>query len=154
MPHINKLIDYTVVVYIVYKNKVLLVDHKELKKWLPIGGHIELDEDPIEAVFREVSEECGLDIEIIAEKPDFDDPENKLLFRPQYLDIHRISDTHRHVGLVFFAKATSNKVKLAEKEHNGIRWFSLTDLDNPKYQIRPTIKHYAKQALQNLANLT
>lgn len=150
MAHINKLIDYTVVVYIVYKDKVLLIDHKELKKWLPIGGHIELDEDPIEAIFREVKEECGLDIEIIAEKPDFDDPENKFLFRPQFLDIHKISNTHRHVGMVFFAKSKFNKVKLLPSEHNDIRWFSLKDLENPKFSLRPTIKHYAKEALKLL----
>ena len=87
MAHINKLIDYTVVIYIVFENKVLLVNHKKLRKWLPLGGHIELNEDPEEAAIREAKEESGLDIEIIAEKPEIKDPQNRTLFRPEYLDI-------------------------------------------------------------------
>ena len=67
MPHIHELIDFVVDIYIVYKDKVLLIHHKELKKWLPIGGHIELDEDPEEALFREVKEECGLEIEVLGD---------------------------------------------------------------------------------------
>lgn len=33
---------FTVSIYIVYKDKVLLHLHKKAKKMLPIGGHIEL----------------------------------------------------------------------------------------------------------------
>ena len=32
--------------------------------WLPPGGHIEVNEDPIEAVLREVLEETGLEVEV------------------------------------------------------------------------------------------
>ena len=39
MGHIHKLIDFVVEVFVVYKDKVLLVYHKELNKWLPIGWH-------------------------------------------------------------------------------------------------------------------
>jgi len=37
MPHIHKLIDFTVGALIICKNKVLLVRHKELRIWLPVG---------------------------------------------------------------------------------------------------------------------
>ncbi len=62
MPHIHEKIDFTVEVFIVYDNKVLLRKHDKYKKWLSIGGHIELDEDPNQAAIREVKEEVGLDI--------------------------------------------------------------------------------------------
>ncbi len=58
MAHTHELIDFIINIYIIYKGKVLLIYHKKLDKWLPIGGHIELDEDPEEALFREVKEEC------------------------------------------------------------------------------------------------
>jgi len=64
MPHIHDLIDFIVNVYIVHEGKVLFIQHKKLNKWLPVGGHIELNEDPDQAIFREVKEECGLEIEI------------------------------------------------------------------------------------------
>lgn len=40
--------------------KVLLLDHKALKRKLTPGGHIEKDETPLEAAFRELEEETGL----------------------------------------------------------------------------------------------
>lgn len=150
MAHINELIDYTVVLYIVFKNQVLLVNHKQLKKWLPLGGHIELNEDPEEAAIREAKEESGLDIEIIAEKPEIKDPQNKILPRPEYLDIHRIDDTHQHIGIVYFAKVKSGNVKLAEAEHNDIGWFSGEDLESAKLNLGTAIKFYAKKALAKL----
>jgi len=39
-------------VFIVHRDKVLLIYHKYYNEWLPIGGHIELDEDPEEALYR------------------------------------------------------------------------------------------------------
>jgi len=37
--------------------KILLVDHKKAQLWLPPGGHVEVDEDPLETVKRECLEE-------------------------------------------------------------------------------------------------
>ena len=49
MPHIHEKIDFTAEAFIVCENKVLLRIHDKLKVWMSIGGHIELDEDPVEA---------------------------------------------------------------------------------------------------------
>lgn len=40
---------------------VLLVFHKRLGTWLPVGGEVEGDETPLEAARRELLEETGLD---------------------------------------------------------------------------------------------
>src|SRR5256886_11095557 len=50
-----------------HKGKVLLIHHRKLDKWLPLGGHIELDEDPEQAALREAKEESGFDIELMGE---------------------------------------------------------------------------------------
>ncbi len=39
---------------------ILLVDHKNAKRWLPPGGHVEPGEDPRTTVVRELNEELGL----------------------------------------------------------------------------------------------
>jgi len=148
MSHIHKLIDFTVVCYIVYGNKVLLIHHKKLNKWLPISGHIELDEDPEQALFREIEEECGLEVEIVAEKPDLKTEYRKFLLTPTYLDIHPIDDTHKHIGMTYFGKAKSDAVKLAEKEHHEIRWFTIQDVESPKYELTEDIKFYIEEALK------
>ena len=153
MPHIHDLIDFTVEAFIVHEGKVLLVHHKTLDKWLPVGGHVELDEDPEQALFREITEETGLrpeDIEIVSEKFPLAGSDIKSLFTPSFLDIHKISATHRHIGIGYIAKAKSDQITLAEEEHNEIRWFTPEELRDPQFQIQPDIQQYAKYALSQL----
>lgn len=45
MPHIHELYDFTITVFIVHDGRVLLVNHPKYDKWIPMGGHIELDEE-------------------------------------------------------------------------------------------------------------
>jgi len=147
MAHIHSLIDFVVTVLIVYKNEVLLVHHKELNKWLPVGGHIELHEDPEEALFREIKEETGLtQVKVLGKKPFFKSKGTKFLYSPIFLDIHEISKNHKHIGLTYFAETKSNKVKLAKKEHKNIHWFTKKELDDSKYNLSPAVRFYAKKA--------
>ena len=148
MPHIHDIIDFTADVFIIHDHKVLLIFHKKHKMWLAVGGHIELNEDPDEALFREVKEECGLEIEIIGEKqPKFEMKGTKFLYAPVFMNIHDINETHKHIGLIYFAKAKSDKFVLSEKEHKDIRWFSKEDLDKPEFALNEAVKFYAKELL-------
>ncbi|MFK4114583.1 NUDIX hydrolase [Microbacterium sp. NPDC006705] len=42
------------------EDRILLIHHKKLAKWLPPGGHVDEDETPQAAVVREVFEETGV----------------------------------------------------------------------------------------------
>ncbi len=53
---------WTVSAYLTRGDRVLLVHHKKLDMWLPVGGGIEAGERPAEAVLREVREETGFAI--------------------------------------------------------------------------------------------
>ncbi|MEY0431239.1 NUDIX hydrolase [Providencia rettgeri] len=44
----------------------LLHEHQKLGFWLPPGGHIEANEEPQHAVFREVLEETGLECQVVS----------------------------------------------------------------------------------------
>lgn len=147
MPHIHELIDFVVDVLIIHKNKVLLVFHKQSKKWLPIGEHIELDENPEEALLREVKEECGLEIEIMGNKPRIKSKGTQFLYAPVFLDIHDITDNHKHIGLYYFVRAKSEKFIFNQKEHDDIRWFNKKELEDPKFNLSSAVKFYAKEAL-------
>ncbi|MBI2663033.1 NUDIX domain-containing protein [Candidatus Woesearchaeota archaeon] len=152
MPHIHDKIDFTVEVFIVYNNKVLLRKHDKYKIWLSIGGHIELEDDPNEAAIREVKEEVGLDIELYSpiDIPNPSDKNYKELIPPFYLNRHRINDNHEHVTLVYFAKSNSDKLKLSDKEiTEDCKWFSKEELDNE--ELKDNVRFYANEALKALS---
>lgn len=153
MPHIHEKIDFTAEVFIVYQDKVLLRIHDKYKKWLSVGGHVELDEDPNQAAVREVEEEVGLEVRLY-HHPSHQAVEQqgyKELIPPEFMNIHRINDTHQHISLVYFATSDTDQLILSEDERSdGCRWFTKEELDQPQYGIDETIKKYAKTALEKL----
>jgi len=155
MPHIHEKIDITAEALIVYKDRVLLRMHDKYKIWLGIGGHIELDEDPNQAVIRETMEEVGLEIKLIAGKKLFSETvkDYKELVPPRFINRHRINDKHEHVTLWFFATSDSDKVRQPTGAEIECRWFNLEDLENPRYGVRSSIIFYAKAALQELGHV-
>ena len=148
MPHIHELYDFVVSIFIVRRGKVLLVYHKKYNEWLPIGGHIELDEDPEEALFKEIREECGLRVRVLADKPAIAHRGVKPILTPSYVDCHRISRTHRHVAFVYFGVSSSARVRLHEREHREFRWVSGKQLGSKELALTKSIRFYCQQALK------
>jgi len=150
--HIHEKIDFTVAIFVVHHDKVLLIHHRNLNQWLPLGGHIELDEDPEAAALREAKEESGLDVELLGERPPTTGSGTRALIAPRFLDIHRITDVHQHIGMIYWARPKSGTVTLAEAEHHGIRWCSATDLDGLHPAMAAPVKWYCLKALEELRN--
>lgn len=155
MPHLHDKIDFTVEVFIVYKNKVLLRRHDKYKIWLSVGGHIELDEDPNEASVREVKEEVGLDIVLDDGLREFkQEDETKELIPPYFLNRNRVSPTHEHITLVYFATSRSDKISetIEAEKSEDCRWFTKEELLANK-ELAPNVKLYALKALQKLSRV-
>jgi len=150
MAHIHEKIDFTVAIFVVHDGKVLLIHHRGLDKWLPLGGHVELDEDPEMAALREAKEESGLDVELIGERPPTTEPGTRALIAPRFLDIHRITDTHEHLGMISWGQPTSGRVRLAGVEHQAIRWCSDAELDTLQPPMSNAVKWYCRKALEEI----
>jgi 8-oxo-dGTP pyrophosphatase MutT (NUDIX family) len=150
MPHIHDKYDYVIVVYIVRGDTVLLVNHPRYNKWIPVGGHIELDEDPEAALFREIQEETGLKVDILSTKSPVTTKREKSLLTPNYLDVHEANPPHKHIGLIYFAITKDEKVHLSA-EHSDIKWFTLAELAEDQYRLSPPVIFYAEQALKTAA---
>jgi 8-oxo-dGTP pyrophosphatase MutT (NUDIX family) len=169
MAHIHEKIDFTVAIFVVHNGKILLIHHRKLDKWLPLGGHIELDEDPERAALREAKEESGLDVELLGERPPTTSPGTRALIAPRFLDIHRISDTHEHIGMIYWARpkkvahASSLCVPethrqdvwattLAAAEHHDIRWCNAADLDRLIPPMTDAVKWYCRKAIEEISD--
>lgn len=134
MGHIHELFDFTASAFIVYDNRVLLQLHKKIGKWLQPGGHVELDEDPLQALYREVEEETGLtpgDVEIIELVSDRRKVAhgNKLLPIPFDLNVHDFSDNHKHIDLCYLMRSKTDKVRLEADKAHDIRWFTRDEIE-------------------------
>lgn len=151
MPHIHEKYDFVVNAFLVFDNKVLLVHHPRYNKWLPMGGHVELDEDPEEALFREIKEETGLEVEIVGSKPNMKSNDTKFIYAPNYIEVHDANPPHRHIALNYFAKART-KDHIKSPEHDELKWFSSDELDDSTYTIAESIKFLCKEALKLAKN--
>lgn len=155
MPHIHEKIDFTASAYIVYKNKVLLRKHDKYGVWLDVGGHIEPDEDPNQAVLREIKEEVGLDVTLAGKAPELSDVSGETeLIPPRFLNRHRINPTHEHIDLVYLATSTTDVVTPTNghEKSEEIKWFTKEELLNPNLKIWKRVRHYALTALEEIGS--
>ena len=149
MAHLHEKIDFTVSIFIVRSHKVLFIFHRQLNRWLPIGGHIELDENPVQAALREAREESGLEVELIGEPSPLEREVGFIpLLNPVFLDIHLIKEPHWHIGMVYFARVKSGEVTLNREEHKDIQWLGESDLEDSKWGLSQPLKFYARKAME------
>jgi 8-oxo-dGTP pyrophosphatase MutT (NUDIX family) len=152
MAHIHEKIDFTVAVFVVRNRRILLIHHRGLGKWLPLGGHVELDEDPEQAALREAREESGLEVELLGERPPTTGPGTRALVAPRFLDIHRINATHEHIGMIYWARPRGGRLALSVSEHHDIRWCTGADLDTLQPGMDAAVKWYCRKAIEEVSD--
>lgn len=119
-------------IYSKAEKKILLLEHKALKKFLQPGGHAELlDNEIIDTAKREIKEETGLqDLEIV----------NIAINKNIPLDINthfipknekKKEDGHYHHDFRYlFIVDKIDDVKIDFCESNGYKWINMNDIRN------------------------
>lgn len=147
---------FTVSIFIVCKDKVLLHLHKKYGILLPLGGHIEANELPEEACIREAREEAGLEIDLYNAdigsqfSNDFEESNVKFIIRPMHMIYGQADSDHYHIDFNYYATTNSYQVSPLEGESNLIYWYSKEELDQIKNIPRNVIA-MANEALDLLS---
>ncbi|MCA9346886.1 NUDIX domain-containing protein [Candidatus Saccharibacteria bacterium] len=133
MPHIHDLYDFTVSAFILHPTepRICLHLHKKLNSWLQPGGHIELNEDPQEALERELQEETGLsktDFEFVTNPEQPRPRDTKTITLPMHLDVHSFDETHKHIDFTYLIRAKTAELKPQDGESTEISWFDIKEI--------------------------
>ncbi len=113
---------FTTTGYVIHGDRALLHWHQKVRAWLPPGGHVELNEDPVTAVLREIREETGLSAEVISRGLPIDVEYPLQIPAPETILVEDIDDPqagpHQHVDLIYFCRPLGSVDNLKE----GWRW--------------------------------
>ena len=119
---------HTATAYVAAAGRTLLLWHHKLKMWLPPGGHLEPNEDPVQGALREALEESGLQVEVIP-PPGLLVVAHPLVLPPPAVilveDIVRDDQPfHQHIDHVYFTVARAAVDFGAPIPHGQHHWFS------------------------------
>lgn len=121
--------------YIVKEERILLILHRKLKKWVPPGGHLNPNETPAEGARREAFEETGLEIEFIKQENVWVERWNANSFeRPHLCLVEEIPaykniPKHQHIDFIYLARPSGGNEQQNTLETDGLRWFTLEEIE-------------------------
>lgn len=120
---------FTATAFVVRDGCAALHWHRKVKAWLPPGGHIEPNEDPVQAVVRETLEELGIEVEVASapSAPNVGVEYPRQVAPPYTIMVEDIHDPvegfHQHIDMIYFCRPKDAAAARAEPA-DGWRWAS------------------------------
>ena len=116
---------FSVAVYARRGKQVLVIEHRRLKTWLPIGGEVEAGETPLEAAKRELREETG----IVGTFRNLGGALDGV--PPGFLgyEEHWAGSKGMHMNFVFVAEVAANVDVVPNEEFGAWRWVDRVELE-------------------------
>ncbi len=86
-----------------------------LGKWLPPGGHLEENEDPVQTVLREIEEETGIPARVIETATAYDHGDRGRVAPPVSIGVYAVPRdgrwpaSHHHIDFIYFARPVQRR---------------------------------------------
>ena len=141
-------LDFTATTVIVFGNRVLLHKHRKLGIWIPVGGHIDKDELPEDAVIREAKEEAGLDIKLFGPDASLGVSDVRELVRPMHILLEDIEPGHQHIDMIFYATSETDSLSPRDGEASDLKWFTREELESE--EIPENVRAISLDAIRTL----
>ena len=116
---------FTVTGFVIEDGRTMLHWHRKLQLWLPPGGHIDRDEDPVQAVLREVREETGIVTEIVPGAASLRFGNVEQLAVPLAIIIADVAEgPHQHIDMSYAVRPLAGAPREAPEADHGFIWVS------------------------------
>ena len=116
---------FTCTGFLVRGDKTLLLWHPRLRMWVPPGGHLEPNEDPVTAVLREIREETGLTAEVLPLAQTFAFAYPGQVAPPFTIlveDSAEPGQRHQHIDLIYFCRPVDGPPKADPPPDTIVAW--------------------------------